>query len=88
MSPLCASPVFVGLFAKFRRAIVSYVMSFHLSALWNNSVPIGWIFFKICDGCLLKAAKKIQVWLQYDKNKFTLFEGLLSFVTMVACDCN
>jgi len=50
--PLCALPALVGLFAKFLRAIVSYVVSARLSVSWNISVPIGRIFFKVYDGFL------------------------------------
>jgi hypothetical protein len=67
--PFYASPVLVGLFAKFRGAIISYVMSARLSASWNISVSIVRISFKIYDLFLLKAAEKIQVWLKYEKKK-------------------
>ena len=48
--PLCALPVLVDLFTKFRITIISNVMSARLSASWNISVPTGQIFFTINDG--------------------------------------
>jgi hypothetical protein len=35
--------VFLGAFAKCRKATVSFVISVRLAA-WNNSAPTGWIF--------------------------------------------
>jgi len=50
--PLCALPALVGLFGKFRTAIVSYVISARFSAPCNISLPTGLISFKIYDGFL------------------------------------
>jgi hypothetical protein len=35
----------LGVFAKLRKATISFVISDRLSA-WNNSDPTGWIFMK------------------------------------------
>ena len=37
--------VFLGMFVKFQRATISFVMSVHLSA-WNGSALTGQIFMK------------------------------------------
>jgi hypothetical protein len=38
--------LFLGAFAKFREAIISFIMSVRLSVRMNYSVPIGCIFMK------------------------------------------
>jgi len=45
-----AGTQFLGAFAKFHKATISFVMSVRPSA-WNNSAPTGWIFvkFDICE---------------------------------------
>jgi len=39
-------PVFLGAFAKLRKATITFVVSVLLSE-WNNTAPIGRIFMKV-----------------------------------------
>jgi hypothetical protein len=42
---MCFMYVFLGAFAKWRKATVGFVISVCRNA-WNNSAPTGWIFTK------------------------------------------
>ena len=37
--------IFLGVFARFRKATISFLVSVRLST-WNSSAPTGWIFMK------------------------------------------
>jgi len=60
---------FLDVFAKLRRATVSFVTSVRLST-WNTSAPTGRTFMKFySSGIFRKSVEKIQVSLKSDKNK-------------------
>ena len=68
--------MFLGAFAKFRKATSSFVMSGFLSVdssvhsfAWNNSAPSGRNFMKVCYMSILrKSVENIQVSLKFNKN--------------------
>jgi hypothetical protein len=63
---------FVGAFAKLRKATISFVISFRLSACpsaWNNLASTGRILIKLyIHAFLRKSVEKIQVLLKSKKN--------------------
>jgi len=52
--------VFLGAFAKWRKATFSFVISVHLTP-WNISAPTGWIFMKFYIWVLFWKSVKLQV---------------------------
>jgi hypothetical protein len=61
------SGMFLGVFAKFRKAAIDFVMSVRLSA-WNNSAATGHILIKFDMSTFRKSVDKIQVSFKSDKN--------------------
>ena len=75
---------FVGAFSKLRKAIISFVMSFHLSALLSvrpsfhkkNSASTGWIFRKcVISEIFENLSRKFKI--HQNRTRMTRIQGTL-----------
>jgi len=78
--------LFLGVFAKLRKATTSFDMSVCLYVLlsaWNNTAPMDGFSLNLMFDIFQKSAKNVQVPLNHEKNNGILHEDLCTFLSYV-----